>query len=189
MRLLLEPYASNGVLAGSIDGQKAFIDLVQKTSPVSKPEICFLDFAGVTVATTSFLRDSVVAYRNHARSSWPNVYPVAANLAPRVREELEGFLLSRSDAFVVCTINKHEQFKEPQLIGQIDGKQLVALQAVMKVGETDAPELAARGEESVAPTAWNNRLGALVAKGILIEISSGRNKRYKPVLQGLTYGT
>ncbi len=188
MRLPMEPYATNGVLAGSIEGQKAFADLVQKTPAVTAPTVCFLDFRGVDVATTSFLRDSIVAYRNHARSTWPNVYPVAANLEPRAREDLEVILKARGDALVICRLDQDGNVSGVELMGPIDGKQLVALQEVIRLGEADAPSLAAQSHEKVAPTAWNNRLGALAAKGILVEVSSGRNKRYRPVLEGLQHG-
>jgi len=32
-------------------------------------------------------------------------------------------------------------------------------------------------------------LAALATKGLVIELSSGRSKRYRPVLEKLTYGT
>jgi hypothetical protein len=189
MRLPMKLYATDGVLAGSIEGQRAFTDLLQKTPAAPTTEVCFLDFRDVNVATTRFLRDSIVAYRNHARANWPNIYPVAANLEPRVREDLEVILKARGDAFVICCLDQDGRASSVELIGQIDGKQLVALQEVILLGEADAPSLAARADEKVAPTAWNNRLGALAAKGILIEISSGRSKRYRPVLEGMQYGT
>ena len=175
-------------LPGSLDGQKAFVDLLQKTVVPTEPEVCFLDFAGIDVATTSFLRDSVIAYRNHTRSTWPYIYPVCANLADRVREELESFLATWGDAFVTCTLDTENQIGNVEITGKIDGKQGVALRGVLNLGEVDAPSLRTFTGENVAPTAWNNRLGALVAKGILIEIGSGRNKRYRPVLEGLYYG-
>ena len=190
MQLLINAYAhQDGVVAGSIEGQKAFRDLLQKTTVPVTPEVCFLDFAGITVATTSFLRDSVVAYRNHARSAWPRIYPVGANLAPRVREELASFLSARNDAFVICTLNADKSVSNVELIGQVDGKQGAALRAVLDLGEADAPGIREHVSEEVAPTAWNNRLGALVAKGILMEVSGGRNKKYRPVLEGLRYGS
>jgi hypothetical protein len=190
MRLPLQPYAVNGVLAGALEGQKAFLDLVRKTSAPTKPEICFLDFTGVKVATTSFLRESVVAYRNHARSHWGYCYPVAANLLPPVREEFEDFMRTRGDVFVICDLDRGGRATRVRLIGQLDGKQLVALRAVVQRGEADAPTLAAevKEQEQVATTAWNNRLAALASKGLLIEISSGRGKRYRPVLENLAYG-
>jgi hypothetical protein len=40
-------------------------------------------------------------------------------------------------------------------------------------------------KETVGSTAWNNRLSSLVALGLIIELSYGRTKRYKPLLQGV----
>jgi hypothetical protein len=188
MYLPLNIYSDSGVLAGSIEGQKVFAALLQKTAMPSTPEVCFLDFARIDVATTSFLRDSVIAYRNHARSTWPSVYPVCANLAPRVKEELHSFLKERGDAFVICARDANGHVSDVELIGQLDGKQGVALRGVLDLGESDAPALRAHVGEDVAATAWNNRLVALTDKGILIEVSTGRNKRYRPVLEGLRYG-
>ena len=188
MHFKMKAYTEGAVLAGSIAGTRTFGDLVSKTLPPSKPELCFLDFANIALATTSFLRDSVVAYRNHARSQWPAIYPVAANITPETRDEFEPWLVERGDAFVMCKLSDDGQASDATVIGQIDGKQLVALQGVLALGETDVSGLASFVKEEVAPTAWNNRLAALVAKGILIEISSGRSKRYRPVLEGLKYG-
>jgi hypothetical protein len=188
MHLPLNIYSDDGVLAGSIEGQKVFADLLQKTAMPAQPEVCFLDFATIQVATTSFLRDSVIAYRNHARTTWPSIYPVCANVASRVKEELHSFLKDRGDAFVICVLGAHGQVSDVELVGQIDGKQGVALRGVLDLGESDAPALRAHVGEEVAATAWNNRLVALADKGILIEVSSGRNKRYRPVLEGLRYG-
>ena len=39
--------------------------------------------------------------------------------------------------------------------------------------------------DMVGATAWNNRLSSLAALGLIIEMSLGRTKRYKPLLQGL----
>ena len=53
---------------------------------------------------------------------------------------------------------------------------------------TDAAELMREygAGETVGPTAWNNRLAALVGLGLVIEdVSSGRTKRYRPLLQGV----
>ena len=188
MHLFLNNYAEDSVLAGSIEGQKAFADLLNRTVIPAKSEPCFLDFIDISVATTSFLRDCVVAYKNHARSSWPTVYPVCANIAPRVREELNSFLHERGDAFVVCALDQDDHVSEVELIGRLDGKQGIALRGILDLGESDAPTLRAHVCEDVAATAWNNRLGALVSKGILIEVSLGRNKRFRPVLEGLRYG-
>jgi len=153
--------------------------------------VYYLDFAGVSVATTSFLRESVIAYRRHARGHWTNVYPVIANLVPAVREELDNFLRDQGDAFVVCEIDNQERPTKIAIVGRLDGKQDLTLRAVIEQGEVDAPTLAERFKtnEPISSTAWNNRLASLSAKGLVIEIGSGRGKRYRPVLRRLRYGT
>lgn len=189
MRLAMDNYAVDRVLAGSIPGKRAFSDLVSQTEVPTKPELCFLDFRNVAVITSSFLRDSVIAYRNHARSAWPFLYPVAANLSPEVREELETWLAETGDVFVICDL-VDDAPTNVAMLGSLDGKQLVALRGVIDLGETDVATLASRVGEDVAPTAWNNRLGALLAKGLIVEVTTGgRNKRYRPILEGLKYGT
>ena len=87
MKLALRPFANDGILAGAILGQKVFANLIQQTQAPNAPEVCFLDFAGVSFATVSFMRESVIAYRNHARAHWPNLYPVVANIVPMIEEE------------------------------------------------------------------------------------------------------
>lgn len=191
MRIEMKHFAEDKVLAGALPGQKVFAKLISSTIPPTAPEVYFLDFSGVDLATTSFLRESVLAYRSHARSHWGYVYPVVANLAPRVREELEHFLVDRGDALIVCDLDAKDRVSKVYVIGRLDGKQDVTLRAVVKAGEVDAPTLAERHKTGgvVSPTAWNNRLAALVTKGLLMEVSTGRSKRYRPVLERLSYGT
>lgn len=191
MRIAMQPFAEGGVLAGAITGQKVFVALVQATTSPMTPEICYLDFKDVTVATTSFLRESVIAYRNHARSNWNNVYPVVANVGVPVREELEHFLRDRGDALVACDLDDAGEVSNVLVIGRLDSKQHMTLLAVIKEGEVDAPTLAKRFKQDgpASPTAWNNRLVALATKGLLMEVSGGRSKRYRPVLEKLAYGT
>jgi hypothetical protein len=133
----------------------------------------------------------VVAYRNHARSHWSTVYPVAANLAALVREDLENFLRDQGDAIVACDLDRTGQPSNVQILGRLDGRQQLTLRAVVEQGEVDAPMLAKlfKREGPASPTAWNNLLVALTTKGLVIEFRSGRGKSYRPVLEGLQYGT
>jgi len=191
MKFEMQAHAQDGVLASALTGQKVFAAMAGATKAKPEPEIAFLDFSGVAVATMSFLRESVVAYRNHARSHWSTVYPVVANLAAPIREDLELFLRDRGDAMVVCELDGAGHATNVQIVGRLDGKQDLTLRAVVEQGEIDATTLAERykDENPVSPTAWNNRLAALATKGLVIESSSGRSKRYRPVLEKLRYGT
>jgi hypothetical protein len=67
----------------------------------------------------------------------------------------------------------------------LDEKQRVTLEAVVDAKEADAGTLQHRFRKSdeIGITGWNNRLAALVAKGLLIETQKGRGKLYRPVLE------
>jgi hypothetical protein len=55
---------------------------------------------------------------------------------------------------------------------------------VRELGAVTAPELAARfPEENIGPTAWNNRLSGLAAKGLLVERKLGKTKSFSPLLE------
>jgi hypothetical protein len=183
-------FASDKVLATSLLGKRVFAALASEMVAATEPTILYLDFTDAEVATTSFLRESVVTFRDHARRHLSNLYPVPCNLAAGVREELHDFLSMRGDALAICQLNSREQAFNAEVIGQLDGKQLATLRAVVAAGETDAVELGKKfaADEGVGTTAWNNRLAALSAKGLLIETNHGRAKRYRPVLEKLKHG-
>jgi len=68
--------------------------------------------------------------------------------------------------------------------GKLDPKQRLTFELVHERGETDASELMrAYGDREHLrhTTAWNNRLAALVGRGLLMEITQGRAKRYRPI--------
>ncbi len=54
---------------------------------------------------------------------------------------------------------------------------------VREMGTATAPELAARfPNETIGPTAWNNRLSGLAAKGLLVEMRQSKIKVFRPLL-------
>lgn len=190
-RFSLKPFSDDGVLATSPLGKKVFSAIIAEipSAPGSSTPF-YLDFVDVEVATTSFLRDSVVAFRDYVRLHLRHLYPVPANLSDAVREELRAFLVDHSDAIPTCNLSAKGQVTRPEVLGTLDGKQLATLQAVIEAGETDAPTLAQNAStENVGITAWNNRLAALSLKGLVIETAVGRAKRYRPVLENLKYGS
>ncbi|XSC47611.1 hypothetical protein ACF1BQ_020550 [Bradyrhizobium sp. RDT10] len=79
------------VLSGVQAGRQLLGKLVAAARPPVEPEPVYLDFDGVTVATASFLREGVIAFRDHARATLPGLYPVIANASQAVTEELEFF--------------------------------------------------------------------------------------------------
>ena len=172
------------VFSGGIPGRKLQTALNAATPSVDVPTATFLDFKSVAVATSSFLREAVIGFRDYARLSLVNVYPVAANLEPAVLEELEFFLRSRNDVIWACDLDETERVNGARLLGDLDPAQRMTFDAVREFGAVTAPELAARfPDQSIGPTAWNNRLSGLAAKGLLVERRIGKTKSFSLLLE------
>jgi hypothetical protein len=172
------------VLSGSIPGRKLLTALIAVTSSPDAPAPAFLDFDGIEVATASFLREAVIGFRDYARLSLQNVYPVAANLSPAVREELEFFVRARGDVFWCCDLDANGAVTAAGVIGELDPAQRATFDAAREFRAVTAPELAARfAGQSIGATAWNNRLSTLAAKGLLVQRRQGKSKTFSPLLE------
>lgn len=176
--------AGQPVLAGAISGRRLLSALIAATPSADVPTFAFLDFSEVQVATASFLRESVIGFRDYARQSLPNIYPVVANLPAAVTEELDFFVRARGDVLLSCSLASDGNVTGARLIGDLDPVQRATFDAVREFGAISAPELAARfADQHIGPTAWNNRLSALACKGLLIERRQGKSKSFSPLLE------
>ena len=185
MRIRLAELASGAeVLAGALAGRRLFTKLVGHLPTADVTAVCFLDFDGVSVATSSFLRESVVAFRDYCRTQRTRIYPMLVNLADEVHEELDFFLRRTNDAMLVCSLTKGGRSSGVRILGELDEKAQFAFEAVKELGETDAATLHEKFSktESVTITAWNNRLSGLSSRGLLIEEQRGRSKIYRTLL-------
>ncbi len=175
------------VLAGAVNGRLALGRLLAAVSAEpAAPEAMFLDFAHVEVATASFLRESVLAFRDAVRGRRSRLYPVVANANDTVRDELGELVGPRGDVLMACTRDAAGTVTNAMPIGELDPKQRLTFDLVREHGETDAGALMrayGEGEGTKHTTAWNNRLSALAALGLVVEISQGRAKRYKPLFE------
>lgn len=187
MRILMrELHQGDGeTLAGALTGRKIFAKLIESTGtePV-EPEPVFLDFAGVNVATASFLRESVLSFRDGVRRRRSNFYPVIANASDLVAEELKVLVGSRGDVLMLCSLDADGNPHQPRLVGELDPKQRMTFDLVQQRGETGAAELMreyGEAEKTTVQTAWNNRLSALASLGLVVELSQGRMKKYRPL--------
>ena len=172
----------SAVLAGASNGKRALAKLVSLTvQEPFEPEPFFLDFSRVEVATASFLRESVLMLRNIVRGQRSNFYPVVANANENIRDELHELVSGqRSDVLIACTLSESGTVSNVGLVGELE-----------PVQQTDAGELMrAHGASDLTTrtTAWNNRLTSLAYLGLLVEVSQGRTKRYKPLFGNLQYG-
>jgi hypothetical protein len=179
------------VLAGALNGRRVLAKLLGSTDKEPPtPEPVFLDFARVDVATASFLRETVLAYRDTVRRRRSNFYPVIANANQVVEEELKVLISSDGDVLMLCLLDENDHPHKPRLLGKLDPKQRLTFDLVQGRQETDAAELMREHgqDEGVKQTAWNNRLSALASLGLVVELSEGRAKRYRPLLAGATHG-
>jgi hypothetical protein len=171
------------VLAGAINGRKAVARLLELTArEPDQPDTVFLDFEGVDVATASFLRESVLAFRDAVRRRRSNLYPAIANASDLVADELRLLVAPHGNALMLCSLDENGQPHEPRLAGELDPKQRLTFDLVSERGETDAGELMREhGGSEKTQTVWNNRLASLTNLGLLVELSQGRSKRYRPL--------
>ena len=180
-------FGKSRVLAGANNGQALFRRLLERVSQESsEPEIIFLDCGNVDVATASFLREGLVEFRNHLRNRRSNFYPVIANANQYVRDEL-GLLFRSGGALMTCALNKRGHVTHAGVIGQLEQKQQTAFDLVTRLGETDANHLKDHHPEKdvTHATAWNNRLTSLALLGLIVELTQGRNKKYRPLFEGV----
>ena len=183
MKISVRDLGGTPVLAGAVSGRAMLGQLlVAVGAEPERPEPVFLDFAGVEVATASFLRESVLAFRDAVRGGHSNFYPVIANANEAVREELALLLRVRGDALMACALAEGGAVSAAAPLGDLDPKQRFTFDLVRERGETDAGTLMRDFGESegvTRTTAWNNRLAALAALGLVVEESQGRAKRYR----------
>lgn len=181
---LLDLMNGQGILSGAIPGRRLLSALIAATPSAATPTLALLDFSGVEVATASFLRESVIGFRDYARQALPNIYPVVANLPAAVAEELDFFVRTRGDVLLTCDLDPKNNVVAARLIGDLDPVQRATFDAVREVGAISAPELAARfTDQHIGATAWNNRLSMLANKGLLIERRQGKSKSFSPLLE------
>jgi hypothetical protein len=186
MKISMAELSGSDVLAKATSGRTALRKLLEATEAEPRqPAPVFLDFGSVIVATSSFLQECVLGYRDVARMRRSNFYPVISNADDTVEEELSYLLVGRSEAMLACTLSHADEVTGLHLIGELDPKYQQIFDLVARLGETDAGTLMRDygDDEAVTRTAWNNRLATLSGMGLVIEVSHGRAKRYLPVLK------
>jgi hypothetical protein len=152
----------------------------------ASPEPFLLDFSQVEVATASFLRESILIFRDSIRAQKSNFYPVVANASEPVLEELMVLIRAGGGVLMSCRLRHNGEITDGKLIGQLEPKQRMTFELVQLHGETDAAELMREyggGEGTTRTTAWNNRLSALASLGLIVEVAHGRARRYKPLIE------
>lgn len=185
LSIQLDKIAGSSVLAGAAAGAAAQRNIVTELSG-RPPKICALECDGVEFASASFIREAVFGTRDALRRAGVSTQLVLVNAKSVVREEV--LLVARTlGSSVVHAVMSTRGLVTPTLLGELDEAQRETLYLVLRLGEATASDLAAE-KPSVKPTAWNNRLTALLDRGVLTEGRRERHKVYRPVVKGLSYG-
>ena len=82
---LIDLMRGQTVLSGALAGRKLLSGLIAETPSSDTPTPAFLDFTRIDVATTSFLREAVIGFRDYARQSLPMSTPSSPIPAGRCR--------------------------------------------------------------------------------------------------------
>jgi len=184
--VLIRKLAGNApVLSGFARGSLLLGKLIEAAQMKVEPTALYLDFHGVEVATSSYLRAGVLAFRDHCVKRRLNIFPVVANANPDVIEELRIVLEGGNDAVLVCNLDKNGRASDKRIVGFLDEKQRRTLDLVAQEGEVDAQTLEKKHKktEPIGATGWNNRLASLAEKALLIESRRGRGKEYRFVME------
>lgn len=187
MRIDMQDIGGSTSLAGAPRGQAALTKLIATVgADATEAQPLFFDFAGIEVATASYLRESVLACRDFVRQQRPSYYPVIANANDDVKDELLVLMKARREVVMTCRLDDEENVSDVALLGELEPAQKTTFELVNEHGETDAGALMEKygdREKMKHTTAWNNRLAALAALGLVVEERSGRAKRYRPLFE------
>ncbi len=181
--------ANGTVLAGAPSGRQLYAKLVEALpEEPSDPEPLFLDLGKIEVATVSFLRESILAFRTFVRARRSNFYPVIANATSAVVDDLVELVQPRGDVLLTCTLTDDGELLRHGRVGKLDPMQQLTFDLVARLGQTTATKLMEIERGDVKVTAWNNRLASLSNLGMICEQSRGRAKIYSPVFAGGSNG-
>lgn len=180
----IKELGGKNVLGGSIPGQLLFGKLISRVAIGPDSEPCFLDFGKIQLATSSYLRESVLAFQRWGIDRKPTLLTAIANINSETQEELEVALADSGGAMWVCTLARG-RIVGSSVIGKFDQMQRETFELVRARGEVDAPSLAREmiNGRKVSQTAWNNRLAALASRGVLMERQHSKTKIYRLVLK------
>jgi len=177
--------AGTTILSGAPSGRQLYAKLVEAMpAETEAPEPLFLNFDRIQVATASYLRESVLAFRTFVRGRKSNFYPAVANANSDVLDELVELVHPRGDVLMACIVGEDGTVLRCRHIGKLDPMQQLTFDLVNRVGETTANKLMSIENSQVKATAWNNRLASLSSLGLICEQSHGRTKSYKPMFAG-----
>lgn len=168
------------VLTGVSKARQLLAKLVSWSADASAKGVLYIDFADVPDASASFLRESVLAFRDYVRAYQPELYPVLANISAPVREELDALMRDRREAVLVCTVIDGV-VSAPEILGKLEPGVALTLDIVRRQALVTLGDLRSASPKIRGPV-WSNRLASLIRQGFVIPSSDPRGRAYRFVL-------
>lgn len=174
------------VLYGGVLGRKAADKLLRLVPPSARNQVVLIDFAGVRAASASFLREALLGVKYPLARR--QLVLVVANANETILDDLSEMLQAREETTLVCDLDDNS-VTNAKVLGPLDVGQRKTLEAAEGSNEITAQQLNSLfPDEGIGITAWNNRLAALAARGLLLERRKGRQKIYSALSRSISNG-
>jgi hypothetical protein len=151
--------------------------LIEWSAAESPKGIVIIDFEDVPVASASFLRESILAFRDYVRQYQPDVFPVIANVSDAVHEEFDILLRDRGEAMLGCSYENGEAVA-PIILGDLDP----ALGSTLEIIREKGPVTLADLPDTTKASTWSNRLASLLKLGFIATSPEATKRAYRFVL-------
>lgn len=172
--------ASFSSLTGVSRARKLLASLIARTADEQPKGVLILDFDGVGDASASFLRESILAYRDWARAYEPELYPVLANISDAVREEFNTLLRDRGQAMPGCRLDAAGEPVEAEVLGALELGLSETLAMVRERGTVTLEDL--RQASEAKSTTLSNRIASLIRQGFVVTTQEPKRRAYSFVL-------
>lgn len=197
--------ATSGI--GAAPGQRLLSDIVGSFPRAAVGEfgaIVAFDLTDIDLATTSFLKTSVLPLFQSARLSTDpaaqtmtdafglpslNAYPVIVNAKPEVEELADEIFGRRGFPLLSLKMDANGDLTGGRMVGFLDE---VLVRTMRNWGDQERHTAASLQEkfpeQAITPTAWSNRLNDLWRARLLRRVRQGKSWIYQPVANGVNYG-
>lgn len=169
-------------LTGVQRARQLLSKLIAWTAQESPKGTLILDFSEVGDASASFLRESILAFRDYARSYQSELFPVLANISDAVREEFDTLLKDRGEAMPGCRFDATTgAVSNAEVLGVLEPGLRQTLDMIRERGQLALADLRETSDETKATT-WSNRIASLIRQGFVVPIPEPNKRVYRFVL-------
>lgn len=169
-------------LTGVSRARQLLSKLIAWTARESPKGTLIMDFREVGEASASFLRESILAFRDYVRSYQPELFPVLANISDSVREEFHTLLKDRGEAMPGCHFDATTgTTSDAEVLGALEPGLRQTLDMIRDRGQLTLADLRETSDETRSTT-WSNRVASLIRQGFVVPTPEPNKRIYRFVL-------